>query len=66
MNQYTDPPLSFPVMALLACNNKDVSIFDKYKLKLIFPMSIKSYDNEVSLNKKNVNFKCAKPHVLFT
>lgn len=46
MNQYTDPPLSFPVMALLACNNKDVSIFDKYKLKLIFPMSIKSYDNE--------------------
>ena len=55
MNQYTDPPLSFPVMALLACNNKDVSIFDKYKLKLIFQMSIKSYVNEVSLNKtKNV------------
>ena len=44
-----DLPLSFPVMALLACNHNDIGVFLENRWKFLAALTVKHYNEGVSL-----------------
>ena len=45
-----DIPLSFPVMALLACNHNDIGAFLEKRWKFLAALTVKHYNEGVSFN----------------
>ena len=54
-----DIPLSFPVMALLACNHNDIGVFLENRWKFLAALTVKHYNEGVSFTKDRYLYESA-------